>query len=44
MENQVINNLAIEIANQSIKNAQLQAENTQLKAQLAEATKKDEEK
>lgn len=37
MGNQVINNL-------SVKNAQLQAENTQLKAQLAEVTKKDEEK
>lgn len=44
MDNQVVNNLAIEIANLNIKNAQLLAENTQLKSQLAEATKKDEEK
>lgn len=35
MDNQIINNLAIEIANLNIKNAQLLAENTQLKSQLS---------
>lgn len=35
MDNQVVNNLAIEIANLNIKNAQLLAENTQLKSQLS---------
>ena len=35
MDNQIVNNLAIEIANLNIKNAQLLAENTQLKSQLS---------
>lgn len=40
MENQVVNNLAIEIANLHIQLAQVKAENTQLKQQLS--TKEEE--
>ncbi|WP_272951951.1 hypothetical protein [Weissella paramesenteroides] len=43
MDNQVINSLAIDIANLHVRLAQSEAENAQLKAQLAEANKKDEE-
>lgn len=41
MDNQVVNNLAIEIANLNIKLAQSQAENAQLKAQLADTQKEN---